>query len=136
MGSSTKNFDHFRKEMDRLGKQLRAVERDTADWKEKYESSNEQVGLPAKARGEHPASKYEHLFFFSGAEDESDVAGEGEGAGLGQEEAGGHGEAEPDAAGREGRAHEAATKVRRRLSSLYYCGKMIRADLSIRVVHC
>ena len=43
MGSSTKNFDHFRKEMDRLGKQLRTVERDTADWKEKYESSNEQV---------------------------------------------------------------------------------------------
>ena len=64
MGSSTKNFDHFRKEMDRLGKQLRAVERDTADWKEKYESSNEQVGLPTKAREEHPASKYEHLFFF------------------------------------------------------------------------
>lgn len=42
MGDSSKNFSHFKKEMERLGKQLRSMERDTSDWKEKYESSNDQ----------------------------------------------------------------------------------------------
>ena len=45
MGQSSQNFGTFRKEMERLGKKLRAVERDTADWREKFESSNEQVSM-------------------------------------------------------------------------------------------
>ena len=33
----------FRKEMDKLGKKLRVVERECTDWKEKFDASNEQV---------------------------------------------------------------------------------------------
>ena len=33
----------FRKEMDKLGKKLRVVERECADWREKFDASNEQV---------------------------------------------------------------------------------------------
>ena len=43
MGSSSKNFDHFRQEMERLGKKLRSVERDTQEWKNKFDDSNDQV---------------------------------------------------------------------------------------------
>ena len=37
------NFEMFRKEMDKLGKKLRVVERECTDWKEKFDASNEQV---------------------------------------------------------------------------------------------
>ena len=33
----------FRKEMDKLGKKLRVVERECTDWKDKFDGSNEQV---------------------------------------------------------------------------------------------
>lgn len=33
----------FRKEMDKLGKKLRVVERECTDWKEKFDGSNDQV---------------------------------------------------------------------------------------------
>ena len=39
----TQNFEMFRKEMDKLGKKLRVVERECADWREKFDASNEQV---------------------------------------------------------------------------------------------
>ena len=38
------NFEMFRKEMDKLGKKLRIVERECTEWKEKFDGSNEQVG--------------------------------------------------------------------------------------------
>jgi len=44
-GGATKkeNFEMFRKEMDKLGKKLRVVERECTDWKEKFDGSNDQV---------------------------------------------------------------------------------------------
>ena len=38
-----RNFSHFRSEIDKLTKRLKGMERDTADWKEKFEASNDQV---------------------------------------------------------------------------------------------
>ena len=43
MSGSSKNFDTFRTEMERLGKKLRSVERDTQEWKQKFDDSNDQV---------------------------------------------------------------------------------------------
>lgn len=44
LAGSGSNLGHFRTEMDRLGRKLRSVERDTQEWRGKFESSNEQVG--------------------------------------------------------------------------------------------
>jgi len=41
--SKKENFEMFRKEMDKLGKKLRIVERECTEWKEKFDGSNEQV---------------------------------------------------------------------------------------------
>ncbi len=43
MVDSSQNFGLFRTEMDKLGKKLRLVEQDTQEWRDKFESSNEQV---------------------------------------------------------------------------------------------
>ena len=43
IGEKNDGFKHFKVEMERLGKKLRAFERDTSDWKDKFETSNEQV---------------------------------------------------------------------------------------------
>ena len=45
MGDKKSNFSHFRGEIDKLTKKLRKVERDTNEWKEKFEASNEQVSV-------------------------------------------------------------------------------------------
>ena len=39
LGGTTTTFQNFRKEMDRLTKQLRKVERDTEEWKNKFQES-------------------------------------------------------------------------------------------------
>lgn len=44
VGTNSQNFGVFRSEMERLGKKLRTFERDTAEWKERFETSNDQVG--------------------------------------------------------------------------------------------
>jgi hypothetical protein len=41
--AQNRNFAHFRTEIDKLTKRLRGMERDTAEWKEKFEASNDQV---------------------------------------------------------------------------------------------
>jgi hypothetical protein len=41
--AQNRNFNHFRTEIDKLTKRLRGMERDTAEWKEKFEASNDQV---------------------------------------------------------------------------------------------
>jgi hypothetical protein len=38
-----RTFVHFRSEIEKLTKRLKNMERDTADWKEKFEASNDQV---------------------------------------------------------------------------------------------
>ncbi|XP_059087721.1 alpha-taxilin-like isoform X2 [Tigriopus californicus] len=43
LGDKSDHFNNFRKEMERLGKKLRQFERDTSNWKDKFESSNDQV---------------------------------------------------------------------------------------------
>jgi len=43
IGSSTNTFANFRKEMDRLTGQLRKVERDTNEWKNKFEESQQHI---------------------------------------------------------------------------------------------
>ncbi len=43
LGASSDTFGQFRTEMDRLGRKLREVEADTAEWRRKFESSSEQV---------------------------------------------------------------------------------------------
>ena len=39
LGGTTTTFNSFRKEMDRLTKQLKKVERDTDEWKNKFQES-------------------------------------------------------------------------------------------------
>jgi hypothetical protein len=41
--AQNRNFAHFRTEIEKLTKRLKGMERDTADWKEKFEASNDQV---------------------------------------------------------------------------------------------
>ena len=41
----SRNFSHFRSEIDKLTKRLKGMERDTAEWKEKFEASNDQVSF-------------------------------------------------------------------------------------------
>ncbi len=43
LSGSTDNFGKFREEMDRLGRKLRAVEADTAEWRRRSEAGAEQV---------------------------------------------------------------------------------------------
>ena len=45
MDFSVQNFDMFRKEMEKLGKKLRTIERECAEYKEKFAASNEQVNI-------------------------------------------------------------------------------------------
>ena len=45
--AQNRNFNHFRTEIDKLTKRLRGMERDTAEWKEKFEASNDQVKVKA-----------------------------------------------------------------------------------------
>jgi hypothetical protein len=42
VGDSSQNFGSFRKEMEKLGLKLRQVERDTQQWKARFEDSNDQ----------------------------------------------------------------------------------------------
>ena len=39
LGGTSSTFQNFRKEMDRLTKQLRKVERDTEEWQNKFQES-------------------------------------------------------------------------------------------------
>ena len=39
LGGTTSTFQNFRKEMERLTKQLRKVERDTEEWQNKFQES-------------------------------------------------------------------------------------------------
>ena len=38
-----RTFAHFKTEIEKLTKRLKNMERDTNDWKEKFEASNDQV---------------------------------------------------------------------------------------------
>ena len=40
-----RTFAHFRTEIEKLTKRMKTMERDTNDWKEKFEASNDQVGV-------------------------------------------------------------------------------------------
>jgi len=49
LGGTTSTFQNFRKEMDRLTKQLRKVERDTEEWQNKFQESQEHIQRMNKA---------------------------------------------------------------------------------------
>lgn len=41
--SAQANFGHFRTEIDKLSKRMKMMEKDSAEWKEKFEASSDQV---------------------------------------------------------------------------------------------
>jgi len=49
LGGTSSTFQNFRKEMDRLTKQLRKVERDTEEWQNKFQESQEHIQRMNKA---------------------------------------------------------------------------------------
>ena len=51
--AQNRNFNHFRTEIDKLTKRLRGMERDTAEWKEKFAASNDQVRVLTKKLFKH-----------------------------------------------------------------------------------
>ncbi len=41
--SAQTSFAHFRTEIEKLSKRMKMMEKDSADWKEKFEASSDQV---------------------------------------------------------------------------------------------